>query len=136
MKLLIFYGEPVFRLRYNVTPSQGIGIPIPPPIIRVSSIQLNGPLSKNEIITQVSKKMSSKIVFTKTEMNQLYDLSVKYKDNAISQEELLTEISNLRGGSDVEIAAFLVIVATITLLMGSSSAFPLNPNGIIPPHLR
>ena len=92
MKLLIFYGEPVFRLRYNVTPSQGIGIPIPPPIIRVSSIQLNGPLSKNEIITQVSKKMSSKIVFTKTEMNQLYDLSVKYKDNAISQEELLTEI--------------------------------------------
>jgi hypothetical protein len=134
VKLLIFYGEPVFRLGYNLPPSQAIGIPVLPPIIRMSSTQLNGPLSKNEIITQVSKEMSSKIVFTKTEMDQLYDLSVKYKDNAISQEELLTEISNLRGGSDAEVAAFLVIVATITLLMASNSAFVINPNEL--PHLQ
>jgi hypothetical protein len=139
VKLLIFYGDPIVRLPYSLFPSQAIGVPIPPP--RMRSIQLNGPLSnsplsKKAIIAQVSKEMSSEIVFTKTEMDQLYDLSVKYKNNTMSKEKLLTEISNLRGGSGVEIAAFLVIVATITLLIESSSGFQPNPNANIPPHLQ
>lgn len=136
MKWLIFYGDPIVRLPYSLFPSQAIGVPIPPPIMRMRSIQLNGPLSKKAIIAQVSKEISSEIVFTKTEMDQLYDLSVKYKNNTISQEELLTEISNLRGGGGIEIATLLVIVATITLLIESSSGFQPNPNANIPPHLQ
>jgi len=44
-------------------------------------------------------------------MNELYHLSVKCKNNSLSQEELITKITNLRGGSFVDVAASSAIMA-------------------------
>ena len=59
-------------------------------------------LSKKVIIGQVIKGMPDEIVFTEREMDQLYDLSVECINNSISQNELITRLTNLRGGKFVD----------------------------------
>ena len=49
-------------------------------------------------------------------MNELYYLSVECKNNYLSQDELITKITNLRGGSFVDLAAGLAIIAAIIIL--------------------
>ncbi len=69
-------------------------------------------------------------------MDQLYDLSVKCRDNSISQEELITTLTNLRGGSFVDVAAGLAIIAAIIIMASNANAFQPNPAAIVPPHLQ
>jgi len=116
-----------------------IGKPIlteTPPIMR--SIHSNAGLSKKAIIAQVIQDMPAKIVFTKTEMDQLYHLSVECRDNSISQEELITKRSNLRGGNFLDIVAALGLIGAMIILLTNdwSLAFQPNPNAIIPRHLQ
>ena len=95
-------------------------------------------LSKKAIIAQVIKEMPAEIDFTQKEMNELYHLSVEYKNNSLSKEELITQISNLRGGSSIDIVAALGVIGAIIILLINDwgLAFQPNPNAIIPPHLK
>ena len=79
------------------------------------SIPSNAGLSKKAKIAQVIQDMPAKIVFNKTEMDQLYDLSIKCRNNSISQDELITTLTNLRGGSLVDVATGLAIIAAIII---------------------
>jgi hypothetical protein len=110
-KRVFVYGQLILSLGNGLAPTQAIGLPIlptTPPIMR--SIHSNAGLSKKAIIAQVIKDMPAEIVFTKTEMDQLYYLSVKCRNNSISQEELITKISNLRGGNFIDIVAALGLI--------------------------
>ena len=81
------------------------------------SIHSNAGLSKKAIIAQVLQNMPTKIVFTKREMYQFYDLSMKIRNLSITQEELqqefsttINKIKTLRAGDFVE---DVVIVASV-----------------------
>ena len=100
------------------------------------SIHSNADLSKQAIIAQVIQEMPAEIVFTKAEMDELYHLSVGCKNNSLSQEELITKISNLRGGVFVDVVAGLAIIAAIYLLANNANGFQPNPHVLVPPHLQ
>ncbi len=136
-KWLIVYGDFVLRLTNGVVPSQAIGLAIPPqtPAI-MRSIHSNADLSKQAIIAQVIQQMPAEIDFTQKEMNELYYLSVECKNNSLSQEELITKITNLRGGSFVDVAAGLAIIAAIIILANNANAFQANPFMQAPLHLQ
>jgi hypothetical protein len=138
-KWLIVYGDFILRLTNGVLPSQAIGLPISPqtpPIMR--SIHSNVGLSKKAIIAQVIKEMPAEIDFTEKEIDQLYNLSIECRNNSLSKEELITKISNLRGGSFIDIVAALGVIGGIIILLTNDwgLAFKPNPNAIIPPHLQ
>lgn len=138
-KRVFVYGQLIFSLGNGLAPIQAIGLPIlttTPSIMR--SLHLNADLSKQVIIAQVIQEMPAELVFTESEMDELYHLSVGCKNNSLSQEELITKISHLRGGALVDVVAALgVIGAMIILLMnGGSLAFQPNPHVIVPPHLQ
>jgi len=139
IKWSIFYLEVSFSLANGVIPSQAIGLPILPQTpARMKSIQSNAGLSKKEIITQVIKNMPAEFDFTEGEMDQLYHLSVECRNNSLSQEELITKISNLRGGDSINIVAAIGLIGAMIILLTNdwSLAFQPNSNGIIPPHLQ
>nr|QUS63938.1 hypothetical protein [Haslea silbo] len=77
--------------------------------------------------------MPAEIDFTQKEMNELYHLSVECIKNSLSQEELITKITNLKGGSFVDVAAGLAIIAAIIILANKANGFQPNPH---PPHLQ
>ena len=121
----------------GVIPSQAIGFAIPtqtPAIMR--SIHSNADLSKQAIIAQVIQQMPAEIDFTQKEMNELYYLSVECKNNSLSQEELITKITNLRGGTFVDVAAGLAIIAAIIIRANNANGFQPNPHVNVPPHLQ
>ena len=137
IKWSIFYLEVSFSVANGVIPSQAIGLPIPTqtsPIMR--SIHSNADLSKQAIIAQVIQQMPAEIDFTQKEMNELYYLSVECKKNSLSQEELITKITNLRGGSFVDVAAGLAIIAAIIILANNTNGFQPNPHVNVSPHLQ
>ena len=136
-KWLIVYGDFVLRFTNGVVPSKGIGLvpPTPTPAI-MRSIHLNVGLSKKAIITQVIKEMPAEIDFTEREIDQLYNLSIECRNNYLSKKELITKISNLRGGIDIAAALGIIGVIIILLTNDSSLAFQPNPNAMIPPHLQ
>jgi len=80
------------------------------------SIHSNADLSKQAIIAQVIQQMPAEIDFT--------------------QEELITKITNLKGGSFVDVAAGLSIIAAIIILANNANGFQTNPHVSVPPHLR
>jgi len=138
-KWLIVYGDFILCLTNGVVPSQAIGLPISPqtpPIMR--SIYLNVGLSKKAIIAPVIKEMPAEMGFTEREIDQLYNLSIECRNNSLSQEELITKISNLRGGSFIDIVAALGLIGAIIILSINDwgLTFQPNPNVIIPPHLQ
>ena len=137
IKWSIFYLEVSVSVANGVIPSQAIGLPIPPqtPAI-MRSIHSNADLSKQAIIAQVIQQMPAEIDFTQKEMNELYYLSVECKNNSLSQEELITKITNLRGGSFVDVAAGLAIIAAIIILANNANGFQPNPHVNVPPHLQ
>ena len=69
-------------------------------------------------------------------MNELYYLSVECKNNSLSQEELITKITNLKGGSFVGVAAGLAIIAAIILPTNNANRFHPNPHVNVPSHLQ
>ena len=102
-KRVVVYGYLILSLGNGLAPTQAIGLPILPtnlPIMR--SMRSDIDLSKKVIIGQVIKGMPDEIVFTEREMDQLYDLSVECINNSISQNELITRLTNLRGGKFVD----------------------------------
>jgi hypothetical protein len=136
-KSVLVYVQLILSLGNGLIPTQAIGLPIlptTPSIMR--SIHSNVDLSKQTIIAQVIQKMPAEIVFTKTKMDELYYLSVGCKSNSLSQEELITKISNLRGGAFVDVAADLAIIAAIIILANNANGFQPNPHVIVPPHLQ
>jgi hypothetical protein len=137
MKWSILYLEVSLSGANGVIPSQAIGLPIPPqtPAI-MRSIHSNADLSKQAIIAQVIQQMPAEIDFTQKEMNKLYYLSVECKNNSLSQKELITKITNLRGGSFVDVAAGLAIIAAIIILANNVKGFQPNPHVNVPPHLQ
>ena len=139
VKWLIVYGDFVLRLTNAIVPSQAIGLAIPlqtPTIMRFSHSNVD--LSKQAIIGQVIQQMPAEIDFTQKEMNELYHFSVKCKNNSLSQKELITKITNLRGGSFVDVAAGLVIIVTIIILANNANGFQPNPHmhALPPLHLQ
>ena len=137
IKWSIFYLEVSVSVANGVIPSQAIGLVIPPqtPAI-MRSIHSNADLSKQAIIAQVIQQMPAEIDFTQKEMNELYYLSVECKNNSLSQEELITKITNLKGGSFVDVAAGLAIIAAIIILANNANGFQPNPHVNVPPHLQ
>jgi len=137
IKWSIFYLEVSLSVANVVIRSQAIGLPIPPqtPAI-MRSIHSNVDLSKQAIIAQVIQQMPAEMDFTQKEMNELYYLSVECKNNSLSQEELITKITNLRGGSFVNVAAGLAIIAAIIILANNANGFQPNPHVNVPPHLQ
>lgn len=131
VKWLIVYGDFILRLTNGVVPSQAIGLPISPqtPLI-MRSIHSNAGFSKKGIIAQVIKEMPAEIDFTEKEIDQLYNLSIECRNNSLSKEQLITKISNLRGGSFVDLAAGLAIIAAIIILANNANGFQ-----NVPPHL-
>ena len=98
------------------------------------SIHSNADLSKQAIIAQVIQQMPAEIDFTQEEMNELYHLSVECKNNSLSQEELITKIKNLKGGSFIDVIASLTIIAAIIRLINNANGFQSNPHVNVPPH--
>jgi hypothetical protein len=138
-KWVLVYGDSILRLINGGVQSQAIGLPISPqtpPIMR--SIHLKVGLSKKAIITQAIKEMPAEMDFTEREIDQLYNLLIECINNSLSQEELITKISNLRGGSFIDIFTALGLIGAIIILSinGWGLAFQPNPNMIIPPHLQ
>ena len=139
IKWSLFCLEVSVSVANGVTPSQAIGLPIIPtthnPVL-IRSIHSNADLSKQAIIAQVIQQMPAEIDFNQKEMNELYHLSVECKNNSLSQEELITKITNLRGGSFVDVAAGLAIIAAIIILANNANGFQPNPQVNVPPHLQ
>ena len=77
------------------------------------------------------------IEFTKKEIDQLYNLLIECRNNSLSKEELLTKISNLRGGSFIDIVAAFGIIDAIRILSTNDWGLAFQPNldVIVPPHL-
>ena len=95
-------------------------------------------LSKKAIIAQVIKEMPAEIDFTEREIDQLYNLGIEWRNNSLSQEELITKISNLRGGSFIDVVAALGLIGAMIILLTNDwgLAFQPNPHAIVPPHLQ
>ena len=99
-------------------------------------IHSNVGLSKKVIIAQVIQQMPAEIDFTEREIDQLYNLGIEWRNNSLNQEELITKISNLKGGSFVDVAAGLAIIAAIIILANNAYGFQPNPHVNVPPHLQ
>lgn len=116
----------VFNIITGIAPSQAIGLPIlTPSAPMMRSINFNQKLL-------VMDNRPDKIVFSEKQMDQLYNLAVKWKNKSISKKELITE---LRGG-DIQDwgAAFGIIIAIITVL-NNVDAFQVPPHAVVPPHV-
>ena len=102
------------------------------------SIHSNAGFSKKGIIAQVIKEMPAEIDFTEKKIDQLYNLSIECRNNSLSKEQLITKISNLRGGSFIDIVAALGIIGAIIILSTNDwgLVFQPNPHVIVPPHLQ
>jgi hypothetical protein len=72
-------------------------------------------LSKKAIIAQVIKEMPAEIDFTEREIDQLYNLGIEWRNNSLSQEELITKISNLRGGSFIDVVAAIGLIGAMII---------------------
>ena len=86
-KRIFVYGQLISSLGNGLSPIQAIGLTIVtanPTIMR--SIDSNVGLSKRVIITQVIKEMPAEVDFTESEIDQLYNLSIKCRNNFLSQE--------------------------------------------------
>jgi len=100
------------------------------------SIPSNAGFSKKAIIAQVIKDMPAVMDFTESEIDQLYNLSIEFKNNSINQEDLIGKINNLRGGSFIDIVTALGLIGAIIILSTNAWTNP-NANRVAPPpHLQ
>jgi hypothetical protein len=68
--------------------------------------------SKKVIIAQVIQDMPEKIIFNEKQMDKLYDLAVKYRNNSMSRKEFILE---LRGGGIEDWVAAIVFLELLLL---------------------
>ncbi len=138
-KRVFVYVQLILSLGNGLAPTQAIGLPIltnTPAIMKFSHSSVG--LSKKAIIAQVIKEMPAEIDFTEREIDQLYNLATEWRNNSLSQKELITKISNLRGGSFLDVVVALGLIGAMIILLTNDwgLAFQPNPNRIIPPHLQ
>ena len=138
-KRVFVYVQLILSLGNGLAPTQAIGLPIltnTPAIMKFSHSSVG--LSKKAIIAQVIKEMPAEIDFTEREIDQLFNLGIEWRNNSLSQEELITKIRNLRAGSFIDIVAALGIIGGIIILLTNDwgLAFQPNPHVIVPPHLQ
>ena len=136
-KYFIFYGDCILRLTTGVVPSQAIGLPILPttrPVMESRYSNIN--LSKKALIAQISRELPTEMDFTEKEIDQFYNFSIEYINNELSQDELISKINNLRGGSLIDRAKYLVWLGLLIKKIDEILAFQPNANQIIPPHLE
>lgn len=89
--------------------------------------------TKKVIIARVINNSPEKILFTEKQMDQFYDLAVKYRNNSMSKEEVILE---LRGGEIQDwVATFGIVIAIITVL-NNVAGFQVPPGVIVPPHFQ
>ena len=139
-KRVFVYVQLILSLGNGLAPTQAIGLPIltnTPAIMKFSHSSV-GLSNKKAIIAQVIKEMPAEIDFTEREIDQLFNLGIEWRNNSLSQEELITKISNLRGGSFIDVVAALGLIGAMIILLTNDwgLGFQPNPNGIIPPHLQ
>ena len=60
----------------------------------------------------------------------MYHLSIEYKNNFLSKEELIIQISNSRGGFFIDVTAALIVICGIIILLINDwgLVFQLNPH--------
>ena len=135
-KRVLVYGQLISPLTNGLAPIQAIGLPILPntPAI-MRSIHSNAGFSKKTIIAQVIESNSDRIVWNEKQMDQLYEIAMRCKNNSITTQEQL--INELRGGGLPEAAALIGIIGAVVLTLYLSEGFqvPRNPS-IVPPHLE
>jgi hypothetical protein len=121
LTLLIFNGA--------ISPLESIGLALPPSQI-VRSIDL----PKKLIISQATENVD--FDFSNSEIEQLYQLLIQWQNNSLNKEELIHKVTNLPGGSLIDVVAALGIISAIAVLSLNDwgLAFQLDP--IIPPHLQ
>ena len=107
-------GQLLFSIISGVCPSHAIGLP--KPMTRYVHLNNNN-LLKDTLIFQALEEISTGTDFTKSEIDQLYHLSIEYKNNCLSREELVNRISNLRGGGFIDIVSALAVVAGVIVLL-------------------
>ena len=135
-KRVLVYGQLIFLTGQVLTPNLAIGLAILPNTpTTMRSIHSN---PKKEVIIAKIVQQMPEIDFNQKEMNELYHLSVEYKNDSLNQEELITKINNLRGGSYVDVFAALGIIGAMIILIINDwgLAFQPNPYTIVPPHLQ
>ena len=95
-KWLVVYGDFILSLTNNVVPSQPIGLPIFPTTLAIMrSIHSDADLLKKVIIARVSNNRPDKMYFTKKQIDPFYDVVVKFRNNFLTKEKLITK---LKGG--------------------------------------
>jgi hypothetical protein len=135
IKWAIFYVQVGFPLANGVVPSQVIGLPILPPTSSIMrSIHYDTP--KKVIIARVINNSIEKILFTEKQMDEFYDLAVKYRNNSMSREEVILELSG--GAIENWVAAVGIILTILTMMnnLNTGEGFSVPPGAIVPPHLQ
>ena len=112
----LFYFSPMFlSLGADIMPRQAVGLPITT-ISRPALQNRGSSLSKEIVINSlIDNRQSSS--FSKIEMDCLRQLGLEYKNNSLTEEELIHKIANLRGGGYVNIIAALAIIGAILILL-------------------
>jgi hypothetical protein len=140
-KRVFLYEKLILALGNGLAPIQAIGLPILPTTQSIMrSIHSNAGLSKKAIIAQVLQDIPAKIVFTKREMYQFYDLSITQEEFQQEFSITINKIKTLRAGDFIE---DVVIVASVVCVVGiiivainpPVSGFQPNTRTIIPPRI-
>lgn len=99
MKLSLIYINIIIRIN-SAFAYQAINLPILPNNQSITRVNYsNDGLLKKQIIVQVQKDLSLyKSDFNKEELEKLYDFSIEFMSKPVSQKEIITKLSNLRGG--------------------------------------
>ena len=71
--------------------------------------------------------MPAEIDFTEREIDQLYNLGIEWRNNSLSQEELITKISNLRGGYHTNVSTALGIIGATIILLTNNWGLAFQP---------
>ncbi len=98
----------------------------------IKSINSDAGLWKKVVIAPVIDTRPDKIVFSEKQMDKLYEIALKCKDNSMSREEAIAE---LRGGDIKDYVKAFAVIGAILSIIANSDAFqvPLPPPGAIPP---
>ena len=81
------YANLIFAISNGLTPIYAIGLPIIPrtdPVMRL----IDSDPAKQLVIAKALHQMPAGINFTKSEMNQLYDIAVEHSTSPLTEKEL------------------------------------------------
>jgi hypothetical protein len=117
-KFLFRYVDFIYTLSNGLLSSQAIGLAILRPtesIMRPSSYYIDSDAKKKLIISKVSQNKPETSLFTEKQMEQFYNLAIKYQNKSLTTEQLIFEI---RGGDLQKSLQKSVAIFGIVLGMG------------------